>query len=324
MQLNLPILEQISDCKNLLIAGMGGGFDIFCGLPIYFELQCRGQQVHLANFSFSDIAGLKDGAIAGFNSGVQLTDTLVGVTAETESINFYFPELYLAQWFKDKRRKDIIIWCFEKTGVRPLLANYQTLVKHLSIDGILLIDGGVDSLMRGDEAQMGTVIEDATSLLAVSELTKVPIKLMGCLGFGAERDITYAHVLENIAALAESGGFLGSCSLVQQMQSYQAYEDAILYVHNKPLQEPGIINASVISAVQGHYGDYHLTERTKGSQLWISPFMPIYWFFDLPSVVKQNLFLPEFHSTDTVLDEMHALFNARRVIPKRPSANISL
>lgn len=58
MQLNLPILEQLSACKNLLIAGMGGGFDIFCGLPIYFELQGRGQTVHLANFSFSLIKGL--------------------------------------------------------------------------------------------------------------------------------------------------------------------------------------------------------------------------------------------------------------------------
>ena len=42
MELNLPILKQLTDCKNLLIAGMGGGFDIFCGLPIYFELKKRG------------------------------------------------------------------------------------------------------------------------------------------------------------------------------------------------------------------------------------------------------------------------------------------
>ena len=55
MELNLPILDQLAKCQNLLIAGMGGGFDIFCGLPIYLELQRRGQKVHLANFSFSDV-----------------------------------------------------------------------------------------------------------------------------------------------------------------------------------------------------------------------------------------------------------------------------
>ena len=48
MKLNLPILSQVSACENLLIAGMGGGFDVFCGLPIYFDLVQRGQRVHLA------------------------------------------------------------------------------------------------------------------------------------------------------------------------------------------------------------------------------------------------------------------------------------
>jgi hypothetical protein len=39
--------------------------------------------------------------------------------------------------------------------VRPLLESYQALVKHLAIDGIILIDGGVDSLLHGDETQIG-------------------------------------------------------------------------------------------------------------------------------------------------------------------------
>jgi len=55
MDLNLPIIEQLAACQNVLIAGMGGGFDVFCGLPIYFELKHRGLVVHLANFSFSDV-----------------------------------------------------------------------------------------------------------------------------------------------------------------------------------------------------------------------------------------------------------------------------
>jgi len=55
MELNLPTLTQLSNCKNILIAGMGGGFDVFCGLPIYFELKKHGINAHLANFSFSDI-----------------------------------------------------------------------------------------------------------------------------------------------------------------------------------------------------------------------------------------------------------------------------
>src|SRR2546425_3848964 len=294
MQLNLPVIDQLMSCKNLLIAGMGGGFDVFCGLPIYFELQHRGQRAHLASFSFSSISRLRD--------GVRLTHTLVGVTADNRGPAIYFPELYLAQWFREERNEEVTIWCFEKTGPRPLLDNYRALVERLGIDGILVIDGGVDSLMRGDEAELGTLIEDASSLAAVDELEEIPLRMVACLGFGAEQDVTYAQVFENIAALAQAGGVLGSCSLARQMEAYQLYEDAVRFVHNKPFQPPSVINASVISAVQGHFGDYHLTEKTRGRRLWISPLMPIYWFFDLPAGVGRNLFFPDMRGGGTFFE----------------------
>jgi hypothetical protein len=53
MDLNLPILHLLQDKKNILIAGAGGGFDIFAGLPLYFTLRNMGKTVHLANYSFS-------------------------------------------------------------------------------------------------------------------------------------------------------------------------------------------------------------------------------------------------------------------------------
>ena len=54
MQLNLPIMDQLAGSQNVLIAGMGGGFDVFIGLPLYFTLRSMGKQVHLANYSFVD------------------------------------------------------------------------------------------------------------------------------------------------------------------------------------------------------------------------------------------------------------------------------
>jgi len=316
MQLNLPILDELASCRNLLIAGMGGGFDIFCGLPIYFELRRRGQAVHLANLSFSQTAYLKE--------GLRLSDTLVGVTAESKSYMPYFPELHLASWFRATRGEEVTIWCFNTQGAQPLLAAYQTLLKHASIDGILLVDGGVDSLMRGDEAEMGTVLEDACSLAAVSQLDTVAVRLIACLGIGAEQDVTYAHVFENMATLAQTGAFLGSCSLVRQMEAYQAYENALEYVHGQRAHDPSVINASIVSAVQGHYGDFHLTQKTQGSRLWISPLMPIYWFFDLQAVAERNLFLPELRQSDTFREALQALVECRERLPERARSRIPL
>jgi hypothetical protein len=316
MDLNLPILEQVSSCQNLLIAGMGGGFDIFCGLPIYFELRRRGQSVHLANYSFSHVQRLK--------VGERLTPTLVGVTADDRSRVISFPERHLVHWFRAALGEEITLWCFAKTGPASLGANYQVLVDHLAVDGILLIDGGVDSLMRGDEAHVGTLIEDVTSLAAVSALDDVPVRLVGCLGFGAEQDMAYSLVLENMAALAEAGAFLGSCSLVGSMEAYQRYEEAVSYVHAQPFQDPSVINASILSAVLGHFGDYHLTEKTRGSRLWISPLMPIYWFFDLVAVAERCAFLGEIEGTDSFAETAGAFLRARMKMRVRPASRIPL
>lgn len=316
MDLNLPILSQVSQCENLLIVGMGGGFDVFCGLPIYFDLKQRGKNVHLANFSFSDIINLK--------GGTRLSYGLVGVTADQQDLAPYFPELYLAQWFQEARDETVTVWSFQKSGSYDLLENYRILLEHLSIDGIILVDGGVDSLMRGDEAAMGTVIEDATSLFVVNALDEIPVRILANTAFGAEQDIAYAHVFENIATLTQSGGFLGACALAPQMEVYQAYESAVLYVQDKPVQDPSVINSSMISAVRGHFGDYHLTEKTKGSRLWISPLMTLYWFFDVVSVAKHNMFLREMADTSSFLEGLQKLMDFSSSTPRRKGNHIPL
>ncbi len=310
MNLNLPIFDRVADCKNILIAGMGGGFDIFCGLPIYFELKARGLNVHLANYSFS--------YLEDFQEGTRLTKSLVGVTAgDGELFMPYFPERYLSQWFREKRGEEVPIWSFQKLGVRPLLNDYQTLVNHLNIDCILLIDGGVDSLMHGDEAAVGTIVEDTISLVAVGELKDVPVKLTVCVGMGAEQDMYYPATFENIAELAAVGAFLGSCSLTKHFSSYQAYEDAVLFVQSRSYQDPSVINSSIVSAVQGKHGDYHLTQKTKNSQLSISPLMAIFWFFELTAVAERNLFYSHIGTSETFHDALRSVMFATHRLNKR-------
>ncbi len=316
MELNLPIFEQLAGCQNVLIAGMGGGYDVFCGLPIYFELRRRGMNVHLANYSFSEIDQL--------SQGFHLTEMLVGVTDEITGRFLYFPELHLARWLKAKFGEDIPVWAFQKTGVRPLIDNYAELVDYLKIDAIILIDGGVDSLMRGDEHDVGTLGEDNVSLIAVGDLDNVPVRLLACTAFGAEEAMSYEQVFENMAALTKLDAYLGACALTQRMEVYRDYEDAVLAVQGLPTQDASVINSSIISAVHGEFGNFHLTAKTYGSRLWISPLMPIYWFFDLSAVARRTLLYPALRHTDTIQDVFRALIKFRQVTPTRPATRIPL
>jgi len=148
MHLNLPIYDQLDSCENLLIAGMGGGFDVFCGLPIYFEMKKRGKTVHLANLSFVEAWAVE--------KKISVTKTCNGVTAESIGPKHYCPEAFLARYLKKFHGEDVVVWQMERMGTVQLMENYLALIDRLSIDGILLVDGGIDSLVQGDEEELGT------------------------------------------------------------------------------------------------------------------------------------------------------------------------
>ena len=63
-----------------------------------------------------------------------------------------------------------------------------------------------------------------------------------------------------------------------------------------------IVNSSICDAIDGHFGDYHSTQRTQNSNLFINPLMSIYWCFNLDSVAKNCLYSKELLNTMTYYD----------------------
>ena len=47
--LHLLFLAELEQAQTILIAGAGGGFDVFSGLPLYFGLRAAGKRVHLGD-----------------------------------------------------------------------------------------------------------------------------------------------------------------------------------------------------------------------------------------------------------------------------------
>ena len=48
--------------------------------------------------------------------------------------------------------------------------------------------------------------------------------------------------------------------------------------------------------------DYHATERTLGSRLFINPLMTFYWCFQLGAVAQRIMYLEEMRRTETFMD----------------------
>jgi hypothetical protein len=307
----LPILDRLNNPKNILLAGAGGGFDIYCGLPLYMALTAAGKKVVLGNLSFTmlsmtDAEWLEDGLWRvefGHRGGLQLP---------------YYPEKHLCNYLASIGR-EVSIYAFEKTGVLPLQRVYERLVKDHEIDTIVLVDGGTDSLMGGDEDGLGTPGEDNCSLVAVSKV-EVADKLLVCLGFGVDHyhGVCHYQFLENVARLSQVGGYLGCYSLLPSMPGGQAYLDAVRFVNEMMPRHPSVVSNSIASALSGEYGDYHATSRTAGSELWINPLMSIYWGFDLQKVVDSLLYSSFIADTWTFTEILERIDIFREGIKPRP------
>lgn len=323
MELNLPILDKLANSQKILIAGAGGGFDVFVGLPIYFTLKALGKTVYLANYSFSEISLVKHVS----EPIVLIEDDLIGARGLVNRVMPYYPEGYLAQWFKETCDEDVTVWMFSRPGVVQLTESYKKLIEHLNgIDALILVDGGVDSIMRGNEDNPATMLEDSITLCAVNSID-IPVKILGCLGFGTEMidGMSHYHALENIAALAKESAFYGSCALTPQMCAFQLYEAALRYVWDQPFHQKSHISTQVIPAVHGEMGNHHLYEEEDFAQrvrVCVSPLMSLYWFFDAMAVYRRNLIAPALTQTTSVREALAITSTLRHTLEIRPRKNI--
>lgn len=285
------LFTRLRDARRVLVAGAGGGFDVYAGLPIALALRATGKEVHLANLSFADLYGL--------DRDVWLDQDVAAVRPDTVARGDYFPERSLARWLEEQGLPSTV-YALCRTGVAPLRAAYRALIGHLGgVDAIVLVDGGTDILMRGDESGLGTPEEDMASLAAVNGLTGVPHRLVACLGFGVDayHGVNHSLVLENLAALERDGAYLGAFSLPRASREGELYLSAVAHAQESTPEYPSIVHGSVAAAVRGDFGDVRFTERTKYSELFVNPLMAVYFCVDAVGLAARNLYLDRLERT---------------------------
>ncbi|MFF0130074.1 DUF1152 domain-containing protein [Streptomyces mirabilis] len=302
---------RLREARRILVAGAGGGFDVYAGLPLALALRSAGADVHLASLSFSDLYALDlDSWVA---------EDVAAVRPDTQLHGDYFPERSLARWLHSQELPDTV-YAFPRTGVQPLRAAYRALLEHVGgADAVVLVDGGTDILMHGDEHGLGTPEEDMASLAAVAGLDEVPHRLVACVGFGVDayHGVNHSLVLENLAGLDRAGGYLGAFSLPRESLEGAAYLDAVAHAHRCHASHPSIVHGSVAAAVRGEFGDVRFTERTRGSELFVNPLMALYFCVDLPVLARANLYLDRLEGTVLMRQISSAISSFREELPRQ-------
>lgn len=306
------VLHRLPSAKRVLLAGCGGGYDILGAIPLLHALTARGIHVELASLSFCYLNGL-DGAAQ--DPGIP---NLYGVPGSAATERAYCPEAWLARWLDAERGGTHVVWSFDKTGVRPLAHAYRALIDRLGIDAIILIDGGIDAVLRGDETSLGTPSEDLASLAAATQLG-VPV-LLACVGLSAElRDgISHAQVFERFAELTRAGAYLGAAALVPGHAATEAYLRAVASVFaGQQDQKRSHVHDVITRSVRGEFG-------ATAPSVWLSPLASMYWLFDAAEVARGHLFLEGLRGTDSIWEVAARVEAARKQLTIRAAASIPL
>ncbi|MET9214400.1 MULTISPECIES: DUF1152 domain-containing protein [unclassified Nocardia] len=309
--LDSSVLFPLRDSERILIAGAGGGFDLLSGLPIAFALHERDKTVFLANLTFT---------AATRTTAKPVAPGVFEVDADTEGQSHYFPEKHVATWLADHDYPDTV-YLIRKGGPAAVRAAYAWLARELRLDAVVLVDGGTDLLMTGDEAGLGTPVEDVTSLLAAAALD-LPVKLAACVGFGIDtyHGVCHAHFLENVAALAQLGAYHGVFALTPGTPAVDAWLDAVAWTQRHTPGRESIVSASITDAARGAFGNHHSLERTRAnnSDLFINPLMSMTWGFDLDTVASRILYTDHLTHATTPFEVAAAIEAFRTTLPLRP------
>ncbi|MEU8898063.1 DUF1152 domain-containing protein [Nocardia sp. NPDC048505] len=294
------LFRRLEGATSMLIAGAGGGFDVYGGLPLAFALRDAGRTVHLANLSFTDLAEVDPNG--------WIDEHVLAVTPGLEGPPHYFPEGALADWL-DENDQPSTVYAFPRAGVRALRSGYRTLIAKLGVDAIVLVDGGTDILLRGDEKGLGTPEEDATSLAAVAGLDEIAVRLAASIGFGIDafHGVNHVHVLENIAELDAAGAYLGAFSVPGWSSEARRYRDAVAHAAAHTPKRPSLVHGQIAAALLGRHGHVRVGHRTRADDLFVNPLMAMYFTFDLPGLAARNAYLPTLEDTASMSDTLHRI-----------------
>lgn len=273
--------ENLDPESRILLFGCGGGYDIFCGLPLYFRLVERYKSVFLGNFSFTKLDLLTQ--FPKYCEGWYLVNDNIKLTDYK-----YAPEYDLARQLK------VPVYTYTDTGLKNLEHGFRSLVHDLSLDIIILCDGGCDSIITGWEFQLATPVEDFMSLMAVQRCdVKGYLMLLGAT-VDTFVEMKRLDFLANLDDLSES-------LLESRLLSLDSYTSRYITLYCQSHPQNSIVNASIVARLQGYTGSVVpplIQNRCLEGPFVLDDYLITAYLFDIQVIIKRTNFIKVIQDLD--------------------------
>jgi hypothetical protein len=314
-----PFLSRLADSsvKTVMLCGCGGGFDFVHSLLLYPELKRLGKSVVIGSYSFGNPNRITGDAETIFERAGVVAKRVTGASSPDP---YYGPEVHVCSYLDtvdpDSAPHSVYAYYARAFSVPLLRQLYEQLIRAHSVDAVVLVDGGSDSLMAGDEEGLGDPIEDAVSVTTVASLDPKIVKVLLSIGLGTDRynHVSDASSLRAVGELTQMGGFLGALALEPSNPSFQFYRDCLEHIYQRQ-EFQSVLAGTIVSAIEGWFGrdltPHRLQRRVRQGELYLWPLMAVLWGFDVNTVARRSLISKWIAECPSVGDCVDAFLAAR-------------
>ena len=273
----------------IILSGCGGGYDVFCTIPLFFENKSKNKIIVSLSFTKkNDLEELvKKKEIDKLNNNLYL----INAKKISNINNKYFPEYYLS---KNIDHSVYLILC--DSTINEIIKAYTVIIGKKTINEFYLVDGGCDVLLSGKESDLATPVEDMMHLKAVLNL-QAQNKYVCAIGMPCDcNSVPKEELLNRLNELEDILIEKYKWSLKDNNVS-KYYE-----IVNKSRIEKTVVNSLICSALEGKTG-YYLPEklkfRIKKNNVEIDEHMITFVKYDLKKLSDRILYLNELNCDDS-------------------------
>lgn len=272
-----PFEERVQGAQNVLLAGVGGGFDLLACLPLYYKLVAEGKTVTLVNFSNLDLEELH----AATEPQEILQDRLFMIGSKMNNWLQHYPSGMVSLWFEQTYQEQVPVYLIMRQGIPQVQECYQKIVTKHHIDTILFCGFGMNSIMMGDEEMCGNMLHSTINEMAIKHL-EVPNKLLVTFGLETTHKarVSYNSVMDNISLHMQWKNYLGVSFMFPEDHSFLYMKNCYDFIASKQHHERSNLIELLLLGVHGKVG---LVKQDK-----ITCLMSHVHAFDLQGVANAN------------------------------------
>jgi hypothetical protein len=294
--------------KVVAIAGCGGGYDIFGGIPLYFDAINEAKKIILINFSFTDSQSFEISVKSGLARMYTRYLFCINRYENHDGISEdFFPEARLASYLNHSVYAILI---HENPKLSDITESYNHIIQNEgSIDVFYLVDGGCDVLLTGTEQGLGTPVEDMMHLKVINNLN---IREKYVMAIGVDVDVAHGVKLDDLIKRLEQ---LDKYKVDEKLlklnnQNVIKYTDAV-----KSCQPTNsIVQSLIIASLEGHTGHYtpnHLKRRIKKNRINLNSRVCTAYIYPLSKIASDVKYLDKIEESmntdqvDDLIGEFH-------------------